>query len=289
MRITKRNFVNTILLIVALLVLAPTVMKDSGTKESSNYLSEANMKSSISGIQSYLSAQFSSSSSSKYKGTATVETSDGSDIGLVLTNISQTTMNDKWNANHTWNYQVDGTCGLVALDIMIQKYMTLVTGKLPNSDSAYGVFNKLVQYAFDSKIFPNDGTANGTSLAEQEKIADYYLKTYQKNKYSSDKDKNGLWGTITSYIDNKVRPLKLGLTGEDEEGKVGHAVIASAYYIETVTYQQKNVFGNWKTYTKDYKVLRICDGYTDSEKTQWNKTTNKFIFFDCVKNLIKFK
>ena len=192
----KRWFENLLVLLVAILVLFPAVLKESDALESANYNSEANMKASISEVQSYLSSQYSSTKSNKYKGTATVKTSSQSDIGLVLTNIDQETMTVKWNNSHTNSYKIEGSCGLVALDIMIQKYMTVPTGKLPNSDTKYGVFSKLVDYAFDSGIFDDNGKASGTTLDEQKKIANYYMKTYQNSKYSANGDEAGLWGTL---------------------------------------------------------------------------------------------
>lgn len=287
----KQKLLRAIMLMVGV-VLVFVFQREPGTGfESADYTSSANMRESLGDIQEYLVDQYSSSASSKYKGTATVKTTYSS-MGLVVDNISQRTMNNTWNASNV-NFPVNGTCGLVAETILFRKYMTLASGRLPEVDTEYGVFSKLAEYAYDCGIF-SKSDHNGTSLSEQKKIANYYLDTYQNNKYTANTDTINLWSTLKSYLDSKIRPVKLGLTGTNgNDETVGHAVVATGCYIQKVNYTEKNWLGQWKSKSKEYKIVRICNGWNDSndpdDNLSWSQATHRFIFFDCVKNMLKLK
>lgn len=268
-----------LLLTIGILLTFSVFIKPGEKQNGSYYDSDKNMKVTRSEIQQDLIASHSGSKSSKYQGTATVKTTYYS-MSVVANNINQNTMVNLWNGENR-NRQIRGVCGLVSLTMLFQKYMNTNTLQ---SDSAYGVFSKLADYAWEIDVF-NSKDNSGTTTSEEKKIANGYLKTYQKKKYTANVDKLGLWGTLKDYFDNNLKPVTLSLNGT----KGDHSVLATACYVETVTYKKKNVFGVYTTQKEDYKIIRVCNGWEDSNTAQWGLTTNRYIYFDCVIDLIKLK
>lgn len=261
-------------------------------KDTANFLSDVNMKSSIAEIQEYLVDEYSASNLNNYKGKAKVSTTYSSN-GILVDNMSQSSLNDQWNKAHP-DKKIDGSCGYVAITMMINKYMNLVTNdKMKNKESKISIFNKLVNYGFNNgwiskKMKTSSNLDAGTGSDEQVKMSNYYIDTFQNDVVTANKDTTFLWSTTKKYM-NKIRPVKLGLTGKKNNEKHGHAVIATACYTEKVTYTEKNIFGNWTKKNVEYNVCRICDGWSNSVNSNWNATTNKYIFYECVVDLVKFK
>lgn len=185
-----------------------------------------------------------------------------------------------WN-NENEDRKIRGVCGLISLTMLFRKYMEVNTLQ---ADSTYGVFYKLADYAWEADVFSSKDNS-GTTTSEEKKIANGYLKMYQKKKYAANVDEYGLWGTLKDYFDNKVKPVTLSLRGKSG----AHSVLGTACYIETVTYKKKNVFGIYTTQKEDYKIVRVCNGWENSNTSRWSYTTNRYIYFDCVMDLLKLK
>ena len=268
-----------LLLTIGILLTFSVFIKPEEKQNGSYYDSDKNMKVTRSEIQQDLIASHSGSKSSKYQGTATVKTTYLASL-MIGRNINQGDIVRIWNSRQP-DKEFEGVCGLVSLTMLFQGYMT--ENKL-HTDTAYGVFSKLAEYAWSKGIF-NENDDSGTTTSEEKKIANGYLTAYQKKKYQANIDKLGLWGTLKDYIDDKEEPVTLSLNGKNEN----HSVMATGCYIETVTYKQKNVFGRYTTKTEDYKIVRVCNGWEDSNTAQWSRTTHSYIYFDCVLDLLRLK
>lgn len=275
----KRGLSRFLLLTVGIILAFSAFIKPGDSNNGSYYDSDKNMKQTRAEIQQDLVSAYSATASSKYKGTATVKTTYLS-MAVVAENISQKTVLKAWNDRHE-DKQIRGVCGLVSLSMLFRKYMDVNVLK---TDTAYGIFAKLADYAWSVGIFDSDDNS-GTTTYEEKKIANHYLDKYQKDKFTANVDEIGLWGTLKDYLDNKVKPVTLSLQGKNDK----HSVLATACYVETVTYKKKNVFGGWTTKTADYKIVRVCNGWSDTNRSQWNSTTNRYIYFDCVLDLLKLK
>ena len=246
--------------------------------ETMSYDSDVNMKSTLAEIQSEIRNMYSASRYSDVKVSTTYRT-----FGVVCDNLSQDRLVEQWNTSNP-NKRVSGACGIVANTMLLRKYMQLTTGKLPKTYSDVEIFNAQMVYAWGSgKVFRSDDRS-GTTQNQNIKRLNYYLDTYESNKYTANGDSTGLWSTCRSYLVDKIRPVLLHLNGSDTD----HEVMCTAGYIETVTYNTKVL--NWSvSHTDNYKIVRICNGWEDSLQSSWNKTTNSYVFFDCVENLIKLK
>ncbi|MDO4318862.1 MAG: hypothetical protein Q4C48_11780 [Lachnospiraceae bacterium] len=275
----KTGISRFLLLTIGIILTFSFFIKPAERQNGSYYDSGKNMKVTRSEIQQDLIASHSASYSSKYKGTATVKTTYLSSI-MLGRNISQGEIVETWNSRNAGR-ELDGVCGLVSLTMLFRTYME---DNLLHMDTAYGVFSKLAEYAWSRGVF-NENDTSGTTTSEEKKIANGYLTAHHKKKYLANVDSINLWSTLKDYLDDKEEPVTLSLNGKAQN----HSVMATGCYIETVTYKQKNVLGWYTTKTDDYKIVRICNGWEDSNTAQWNRTTHRYIYFDCVLNLLKLK
>lgn len=170
----KTGISRFLLLTIGIILTFSFFIKPAERQNGSYYDSGKNMKVTRSEIQQDLIASHSASYSSKYKGTATVKTTYYS-MSVVANNIDQNTMVDLWNEENR-NRQIRGVCGLVSLTMLFQRYMS---ANALQPDSAYGVFSKLADYAWETDFLSLKDNS-GTTTSEEKKIANGYMKTYQK-------------------------------------------------------------------------------------------------------------
>ena len=265
-------------MLLVFLVLGPEQISGKNNTSASVYDSDINMKKSISEMQAVIKSMY---SDSKYKNVKVVTSYQS--FGVLCNNLSQERLKNLWNtANPT--KKVSWVCGIVANTMLLRKYMTLASGKLSNSYTAETIFNMEMKYAWGSgKIFSSEDTS-GTTQNEEVKLLNYFLDTYESSKYTANGDITGLWGTCRNYPDERIRPIILDLNGNESD----HAVLCTACYIEQVTYKTTTL-GITISHTDSYKIARVCNGWEDSTDSGWNNSTNSYIFFDCVRDLIKLK
>ncbi len=249
----------------------------------SYYDSSINMLDTHDDIKDYLKNRYSSSSSSSYVGTATVSTTYTSKARAVR-NISQASMNSNWNKKNP-SKSVSGSCGYVALTMLIRDYMR-VEGL--STDTEYNVFSYMLNYGFEQEYTTEVNKKGykysaGTTNGERKNIVAYYLKNKQDNEYTPNADTLLMWTKIKDSLNNKQDPIVLGLDGIDG----GHVVVGTQCYEDKVTYVQKNVFGVKTNKTATYKVIRVCNGWENSESGNWHDTTSNYIFFDCVDSMLR--
>lgn len=282
----KKKLLLLLLCIVGIRIVLITLIPSSGTPlnmATNDYNSSVNMKSSLADIQSAIKSMY---SGSKYKSVSVSTTYDSTSV--ICDNISQSNIAHAWNDKNP-NKKVSGVCGIVSNTMLLQKYMDLTLGKLPNKYSKEDTFYKQVDYAWGKGGIFSSEKKEGTTAEEEKKLLNYFLDTYEKSKYKANIDNIGLWSTCKDYFDTKVRPVKLTLKGKLSDGTTSyHSVLGTAGYIEKVTYKT-SLMGLSINHTEEYEIARICNGWMDSEKNNWAKTTNKYIFFDCVTNIIKLK
>ena len=278
----KRRIILGCLLVVGCVVAIIGVMHGKMKKtyaSAENFDSSINMQFSLESIQYYLKSEYSSSKSSKYVGNATVKKTYDS-FGVIGENMNQTLLNNEWNRVNK-DKTVGGTCGVVASTMLIRKYIS--QNKLPMGQTNQQIFNSLVEYAWKSKIYTSTNNGSTTPL-EQKKILNKYLDD-KGSKYTANADVMNLWSTSKNYLDDKIEPIVVGLNGYSG----GHAVLATDAYILNVKYKTKLVSGIYINHSKNYKVLRICNGWEDTNLKNFNDSTYRYIYFDCVDDLVKLK
>lgn len=273
----KRRIIRIGLLLIGCVIVIMAFMGKNDKKEYSlqYYDSSLNMKSSLEEIEKYLVKQY---STSKYVGTATIKMTYDS-FGVTADNIAQSTMNDSWNARNPLK-PVDGTCAIVANTMLFRKYMQ--HSQLMNVTAQY-VFDIQASYAWQTKMFTQE---NHYALYDYEQVtlANHYLSK-TNGDFTANMDSINLWNTSKSYLNDKIKPITLYLTGMDG----AHTVLATDCYVERVTYKMKNTIGITVTKTADYKIYRICNGWKDTIPSDWKISTHSYVYFNCVDGLMKLK
>ena len=240
----------------------------------SYYDSSINMADSLIDIQKTIVSKHSATNSSKYIGEATVTLTYDS-FGVIGTNVSQSKLNEMWAIKNPGK-DVKNTCGLVANTMMIMKYIEqFKIKKVAGYDTSYDIYSVQLKYAWDTKIFTAKDRG-GTCTLEQVSLANHYLFKIL-NDYSASLD-IGVWSRLKTQLDKKIEPMVVDCRGK----KLGHAMLATDCYIQTVNYKEKIIFGITVSKKKDYKIVRVCSGWEDTDLKRWEETTNDYIFFDCV-------
>ena len=244
---------------------------------------DLNMQSTLGRIDTVIRGFYSGKSSVR------VETTYSS-FGVLADNISQTALNDRWNREHP-SQKITGVCGIVSNTMLLRKYMTTISG-LPQSEDKYTVYEKQMKYAWgDGNFFSGkkkddaERVYSGTNADGEVELLDNYIKKNQSgSKLRGNVDTIGNWSTLKSYLNDKIRLVKLSLEGKNSN----HSVLATACYVETVSYKKKVLGINLK-FSDDYEIVRICNGWNDSAERNYAATTHSYVFFDCVYELVKLK
>ena len=206
-------------------------------------------------------------------------------FGVSSENIDQTTLTNVWNTNNPTK-NLHGTCVLTALTMLFRKYMDI--NSFSNSYTNQQIFNILANYGWQAKYYSGPDDSDGLTDSEMKALANKFIKACEKGAYSANVDTIGLWSTMDTYFNDRVRPVIAVLKGS----KANHAVLANCEYVERVSYTVK-ILGISHAKHADYKVLRICNGWADSynpSRTAWDgSVTYQYVYFDCVKSILKLK
>lgn len=232
-------------------------------------------------IYKELEKTYSSTTSSKYVGNATVKQTDstGNVKGI---NLNQSMINLYWNMNNP-DKEIGGTCAIIANTMMIMNYQDQnKADKDKNADRWYTIFEAQVEYAWNRKIF-TIADNKGITASEQVTLATYYLAK-KNSKYKAFSNSSSIWDRVNKQLSGNV-PVSVSARCT---GKVNHAMMATKSYILNVQYKEKNLFGIPKNKNKNYKVLRVCNGWESTNNDRWEETTNSYIYFDCVYEIVYF-
>lgn len=266
--------------VVSIMGLMPKKEKEI-CSDYANYKSSINMTTSLDDIKKHIVTKYSKSKSNDYVGTATISVTYDS-FGVIGENISQTYMNLTWN-NGNPGKEVKGTCTLVANTMLFRKYISQYKLK---QDSNEMIFAGQVIRGWQLKILTND-KRGGLSASQGKTIADEYLKS-KSSSLRGNLDVFSKWSTLKKYLNDKIEPVVIHLEGMKPDGEpIAHAVLATDCYTLTVKYTKKNIFGRNVSDKELYNVIRVCNGWENTDLKDFEKTTYSYIYEDCMVSLMK--
>ena len=166
---------------------------------------------------------------------------------------------------------------------MFRKY--IAQDKL-KTDTKENIFVSQIDYAWKVGIF-NNGKTEGLYSDEIKKMANNYLKSANSD-LSANVDEKLMWSTLKNYLNNKIEPVSIILDGEELDGKqIRHAVLATDCYTLKVKFKMKNFLGITTTFSENYNIVRICDGWKNTDYKNFEETTYRYVYVDCISELIK--
>lgn len=184
-----------------------------------------------------------------YSGKKDVVVKAGSEKKLDSKNHSQTSLKEYYEQVYGTKIE-DGTCWGVATTSLLEYYGAKA--------SARGIYCKTIRQAAKELYWSFDGDL-GFTQDEQDNLLNDMFSTYRISKKGNN-DYYNIYDTLVEEV-KSGRVVIFAIKG--------HTMVGCGYVPYTITYKEKNIWGQTKTYKKKQNFVIVNDGWSETLERQY--------------------